>query len=215
MRSALFIGGVSTLAAAWLGPLPAAAPRFFSAHMLMHMAVVAIAAPLMAAAIAGGRFDPARRCPLVFSAVPASVLELIVVSVWHAPDFHHVARASHAGLIAEQSMFLAAGLLMWISAFGGAPGLPGRVGSGIVALLLTSMHMTLLGALLALAPRPLYVHMATSSSHDAALAQQQLGGVLMLAIGGTSYLAGGLVLAARLLNARRVRTRGSFLGDLA
>jgi putative membrane protein len=56
------------------------------------------------------------------------------------------------------------------------------------------MHMTLLGALLALAPRPLY-----HAHASAALADQQLGGALMLTVGGVVYLGGGLVLATTLI----------------
>jgi putative membrane protein len=67
-----------------------------------------------------------------------------------------------------------------------------------LALLLTSMHMTLLGALLALTPRPLYVHAAGLSSLTA-IQDQHLGGAIMLLIGGLSYLAGGLWLIVGLL----------------
>jgi putative membrane protein len=208
MRRSLLALGVFTLAAAWLGPLPALAPRSFTAHMTMHMMVVAVAAPLLALALAGGRFDPARLAPLIFSAIPASVLELLVVWAWHTPVLHHVARTTAAGLVAEQATFLGAGLLVWMSACGGAAAGAGqRAGAGVVALLLTSMHMTLLGALLALAPRPLYTHVVTPSSAEAVLVDQHLGGVIMLLVGGAAYLAGGLWLSATLLR-REATARG-------
>ena len=50
MRRLLLLLGLLTLAAVWLGPLADAARRAFSAHMLMHMGVVAVAAPLLACA---------------------------------------------------------------------------------------------------------------------------------------------------------------------
>jgi putative membrane protein len=198
----MFLLGVLTLVAVWLGPLPELAPRLFSAHMTMHMAVVAVAAPLLAFGLAGGPLDPARRFPAVFAAVPASILELVVVWFWHTPALHHAARGSSTGLLLEQSSFLAAGFLVWMSAVGGMPayGAP-RAGSGVVALLLTSMHMTLLGALIALAPRVLYAHAVALQPPAAALAEQHLGGVIMLVVGGASYLFGGLWLAARMLRA--------------
>ena len=74
-----------------------------------------------------------------------------------------------------------------------------RAAAGVVALLLTSMHMTLLGALLALSPRPLYAHAGHGPS---ALDEQHLGGAIMLGVGGVSYLAGGLWLSVRLLHLR-------------
>jgi putative membrane protein len=60
------------------------------------------------------------------------------------------------------------------------------------------MHMTLLGALLALAPRPLYAHGAEYHGLTA-LEDQHLGGAIMLLVGGVSYIAGGLALTVRLL----------------
>lgn len=205
-RHALLALGALVLLAAWLGPLPALSQRSFAAHMAMHVSVIAIAAPLLAAGVAGGRIDPVRRAPMLFAALPASVAELVIVWAWHAPALHHAARHDAALLVAEQASFLGAGLLVWLSACAGAPSRE-RAAAGIGALLLTSMHMTLLGVLLAGAPRPLYVH---ASSPAAAmpfglmpLQDQQLGGVLMLAVGGAVYLGGALLLLAGLLRARR------------
>jgi putative membrane protein len=169
--------------------------------MTMHMAVVAVAAPLLALSLAGGRLDPVRRAPWLFPPVPASVVELLVVWAWHAPGLHHLARHSTAGLVVEQSMFFLSGLVVWLSAFGGAArDRWSRAGGGILALLLTSMHMTLLGALLALPPRALYAHAAHGSIDP--LQDQHLGGAIMLLVGGISYLAGGLWLVAGLLRRR-------------
>lgn len=195
-----FALGVLLLAFLWLGPLPEMARGSFAAHMTMHMGVVAVAAPLLTAAIAGRRFDPVRRAPFLFSPIPASVIELLIVWAWHAPALHHAARHQPAVMAIEQSSFLAAGLLVWLSAFGGGPLLrENRLGAGIVALLLTSMHMTLLGALLALTPRALYAHAGSS-----ALVDQHLGGAIMLLVGGVAYLAGGLWLTKRLLQHRGI-----------
>ena len=199
MRRILPILGLCVLTAAWLGPLPELSRHAFTAHMTMHMGVVAVAAPLIAIGIAGGRFDPIRRVSALFSPIPASIVELLVVWAWHAPALHHAARHQPAALIAEQGMFLSTGLFMWLSAVGGdrwnnKP----RQAAGVVGLLLTSMHMTLLGALLALTPRPLYAHndnrLGLTSIDD-----QHLGGAIMLGAGGVSYLAGGLWLLAGLM----------------
>jgi putative membrane protein len=199
MRRALLIVGLLTLAAAWLGPLPQLARRAFFAHMVMHMGVVAVAAPLIAFGIAGGQFDPVRRAAALFAPIPASVAELVVVWAWHAPALHHAARHAMAGLAAEQGTFLLAGLFVWLSAFGGNARRSGsRRAAGVAGLLLTSMHMTLLGALLALTPRPLYHH-TEGLIGLAPLDDQHLGGVIMLLVGGLSYLLGGLCLTAGLL----------------
>jgi putative membrane protein len=202
MRMWFFIAGLCVLTGAWAG-LANLAERAFFAHMTMHMAVVAIAAPLLAMGVAGTASDPARKWPRLFAAIPLSIVELLVVWAWHAPVLHHAARHSWPGLTIEQGSFLLAGLLVWISALGGEEKFrPERRGAGVIALLLTSMHMTLLGALLALAPRSLYAH--GEGSALTALADQQLGGAIMIVSGGASYLMGGLWLSKSLL---RTRTR--------
>jgi putative membrane protein len=199
MRRALFIAGVLAVAAAWLGPLPLAAQRAFSAHMIMHMGLVAVAAPLLALGAAGGSWDPVRYAPKIFSPIPASLVELVVVWAWHAPALHHAARHSSAMFIVEQGTFLLSGLFLWLSVFGGDISRRHAMrGAGLAGLLLTSMHMTLLGALLALTPRPLY-HSVTGLAALTSIQDQHLGGALMLVIGGISYLAGGLWITAGLL----------------
>jgi putative membrane protein len=203
MNRAALIIGLLALAAVWLTPLPRLAGQSFSAHMTMHMEVVAVASPLIALALTGGRFDPAIKAPRWFAPIPASIVELAVVWAWHAPALHHAARHTTAGLIAEQGTFLLSGLFVWLSAFGGRQKNnerdTARAAAGIVALLLTSMHMTLLGALLALTPRPLYSH-AAHSAWLTPLEDQQLGGAIMLTVGGVAYLTGGLWLTTRLLH---------------
>jgi putative membrane protein len=209
MKPALFALGVIALALAWLGPLPQLAPGPFSAHMTMHMGVVALAAPLIAFGLGGTAYDPVRRAPRWFAPVPASVVELIAVWAWHAPGLHHFARHTTLGLVLEQGMFLGSGLLVWLAAFGGARGdRADRIAQGGLALLLTSMHMTLLGALLALPPRALYAHHGAHAHSGATitpLEDQHLGGAIMLVAGGLAYLSGGLALSIELLR-RRARS---------
>ncbi len=180
---ALGAGGVA-LALAWAA-LARDGGRSFAVHMAAHMAVVAVAAPLLALGLSGGRFDVTRRAPTWFGPVAASLAEFAAVWSWHAPALHRAARHTAVGVVAEQACFLAAGLLVWLSALA-----PARRAEGVVALLLTSMHMTLLGALLALSPRALYC---------GGLDDQHLGGAVMIVAGGASYLAGGVALTGRLL----------------
>lgn len=196
-RTLLLALGFLALAVAWISPLPVLARHAFAAHMSMHMLVVAVAAPLLAAGAARSRIDPVRWIPRLLAPIPLSIVELLVVWTWHAPAFHHAARSNTAALVLEQTTFLISGLLVWFAAVGGDRD-ANRTGAGIVALLLTSMHMTLLGALLALAPRPLFSH--------GQLADQHLGGAIMLVAGGASYLLGGLSLTFRLIRRTAERT---------
>ena len=190
MRRASLIVGLVLLPAGWL----AAAQAGMVGHMAGHMIAVAIAAPLLAFGLADSRFDPARRWPQTVTPLAMSLVELATVWGWHLPALRMLADTHLAAMIVEQAMFVAAGWLLWAAVLGTGPD---RRAAGVGALLLTSMHMTLLGALIGLAPRPLYPAMA-HGMHDA-LADQQLGGVVMLMIGAASYFLGGLALLATLL----------------
>src|SRR3546814_20884322 len=117
----------------------------------------------------------------------AMLAELVVVWGWHLPLLHHAARSSTAALAAEQTSFLAVGLALWLSVLGGrAAQRHARLAGGVVALLLTSMHMTLLGELITLEPRGLYYH-----DMGSALAVPQVAGTVMPRgqIGGASCRA--------------------------
>ena len=201
-RAVLALLAAAFLSALWLGPLPALARESFAAHMTMHMSVVAVAAPILALAIAGAACDPIRRASAPGLPLLASIIELIVVWGWHAPAMHHAARQALWALTLEQASFLVAGAALWLAAFGGDREQRRlRAGSGVAALLFTSMHMTLLGALFALANRPLFHHASATDAN--ALADQHLGGAVMLIVGGASYLAGGLWLAGRMMRNSR------------
>jgi putative membrane protein len=201
MRRHLSLGaGLAVLGAAWPGPLPQLASSPFASHMIVHIAVVAVAAPLIGAWLATDSRLMARLPRSAFSPIPASVVEFIVVWMWHLPILHELARLSDRVWLTEQASFLLAGVLLWTSALRPGPAAEGGSGAGVLALLMTSMHMVLLGTLLTLAPRPLYPH-AIQSLGDvyAHLAGQRIGGMLMLIGGGLPYLAGGLYLVNRLL----------------
>lgn len=223
--------GAVLLVVSLSGGFPALSIPPFSAHMLAHMLVVAVAAPLLAIGVAGGPWDPVKRRPQMFSALLASMLEFVAVWMWHTPSLHHAARLHLGYWIAEQLTFLGAGLFLWLAAWGGDASLRRqRSAAGITGLLLTSMHMTLLGALIALSKRTLYDHGAAHSAHapsqmqehvrplgiganaahlheiGAPLMDQQMGGVIMIFLGASSYLVGGVLLGRAALAGRFSKT---------
>ena len=186
----------------------------FTAHMTMHMLVVAVAAPAFAIAIAISPRDPVASHPLRWSVLVASMVELIVVWAWHAPASHALARAHVWARVIEQGSFLCAGVYLWLAALGGGAELRReRAIGGVTGLLLTSMHMTLLGALLTFGQRLLFVH-GRHGDHEplllSPLHDQQLGGAVMLVVGGAVYLTGGLAVAA---DALRGAPRDVAMGD--
>lgn len=198
MRGLALPAGLLVLAAVWLGPLLGPWRDSFAAGMVAHMGVVAVAAPLIAIGLPRRwRFGPKMPAALP---VLASLAELVTVWGWHAPFMRAAAEASLIATVMEQVTFLVVGVLLWATSFA-APGERVHAATGATALLLTSIHMTLLGALLALSPRPLYgtgevtcFGVVLDAGQD-----QQIGGIIMLLVGAVVYLAGGLSLAARLL----------------
>lgn len=186
MRPLPLIFGLGLLTLLWLAPLEALWPAF-PVHMLRHMGLVAVAAPLIVLGLPGRAAEALAMPPLL-----AAALEFAVVWAWHLPLAHAQGRLSLPVFAAEQASFLAVGLFVWAGCLRAPQPLAGAGG-----MLLTSMHMTLLGALLILAPRDLYAALCGTAPD---LTAQQWGGMLMLGIGTPIYLAAGLWLSARALN---------------
>jgi len=201
MKRLALIAGALVLGLLWFGILPFSDRGSFSVHMVAHMGVVAIASPLIAFGISGSRFDFTAG-HLWLTPMLASVLELFAVWGWHIPAMRELSEGSVPFAALEQMVFLTAGLTLWLSCLGGAAsGREARRLAGTFGLLFTSMHMTLLGALLSLSPRPLYGagEVSCFGISLTALADQQTGGVVMLLVGAIVYLAGGVALLAGML----------------
>lgn len=203
--------GALVLVLAWSAPLlPQLAPLPFARHMLVHVAVLAVAAPLIGSWLAGAR---RARLPSL-APLPAAAFGLGIVWLWHVPLLHGLAGLSLLGWALQHLSFLGAGLLVWTSAV--RPARPASA-DAVLALLVTSAHLALLGTLLTLAP-PLYGHgIHTLGDAYAELVGQRLGGLLMLA-GALPYLACGLWLVERRLRGplvRPLRVRAGEPGDPA
>lgn len=190
------VAGLLLLAAAWFGLGPVAG-HSFTAHMAMHVTVVAVAAPLLSTALARRHAASSWLRSAAAAPVVASAAEFVVIWGWHLPAAHDFARAQPTGLLLEQASFLFTALWLWTAALARPAHQEDPAGAGVLALLLTSMHMVLLGTLLTLAPRPLY-------AHARGLDDLHAGGIVMLVGGGLPYLAGGLALAWRLLDRKPV-----------
>jgi len=159
-RAALATG----LALVPTGGILAVLPLGMTGHMAGHMIAVAIAAPFLALGLSQGRFDPACLWPGLITPMAMMLVELVTVWLWHLPALRAATMTSLPMLGLEQVSFLGAGLLLWSSVLRAD-----HRAAGIGALLLTSMHMTLLGVLIGLAPRPLYA--AADHHHLAGLSQ--------------------------------------------
>lgn len=194
------------LAALWAGPLPGLSRVSFTAHMALHLGLIALAAPI--AALGLGRVLSAFRPPGGWPpwAGFAAALELAVVWGWHVPRMHTAAALVPSVFALQQASFLAAGIAVWLPALAGG----GRTGAaaGVIALGASFMHMSMLGMLLATAPGALYPDGFCGGAFGLdPLADQRLGGVMMAMLGGAPYLAGAIFFAHRLLTAAPGRER--------
>ena len=192
-RTYIGLAGLVVLAATWAGPLPRMAAGSFSSHMLMHVLVVAVAVPLIAAGFV--KQTPLRSLPLVFPLI-ASIVDFVVIWVWHMPVLHFAASVYPSVMALQQVSFAVVALFIWLVAFAGSPL------AGALELFFTSMHMVLLGALITLSQRPLYNLLCLGGFGLDPLTDQQLGGAIMLIFGGIVYLMGGLFFVQRVLRAR-------------
>ncbi len=189
--------GLLLLAGLWLGPLPEMARRAFSPHMILHLGVVALAAPMIVIGLV--RLFPTDRPPrhLLLAAVAASALDFAVVWEWHAPALHESAARWPSAFALQQLSFLIAGLVLWWVCLAGRDRKHRAIGA--LAILFASMHMAMLGVLLVLAPKLLYAPQFCLGAFGLdPLSDQQLGGGIMALFGALPFVAGGAWLASRL-----------------
>ena len=193
----LAAGGM-ILAALWLGPLPELARVSFSAHMVLHLGLIGLAAPALAVGLARLGAVAAPPGGWVLWAVALSGFELVVVWGWHLPALHEAAALSHAFFALQQLTFLVAGVVVWWPGLAGA----GRrsAGAGMIAAGFSFTHMSMLGVLLTTAPALLYPDGLCGGAFGLdPLADQRLGGVMMAVFGGLPYLVGSVFFAHRFL----------------
>jgi putative membrane protein len=197
MRSALLrtagsaaIGAGTVLAAgAIVIPFHEVGPQ--AGHMAAHIASMNVVAPLLAAVVASRRRLPDLRPALLWA---ATLGQIVLIWAFHAPAIHAVA-TSHPWLqLGMHAVLLTAALLFWISVLtlSGKPRW-----QAVPALLVTGKLTCLLAALLVFAPRVLY---GAGHAPHAALDDQHLAGLLMIAACPLGYLVPAVVITVQLIN---------------
>ncbi|MGH8931244.1 MAG: cytochrome c oxidase assembly protein [Egibacteraceae bacterium] len=211
-----FAAALAVLAVALAPPLDTMSSSLFSAHMVQHLLIGLIAAPLLvlgAPALVVPRALPdsarrwvarwhgrARRFSRAWPGLP--VVGLLAYAAvwwaWHVPALYDAALRSQAVHAAEHTTMLAAALGFW------APVVRPRrtpVWAGPLLLLGAATQGGILAALLVFSPRPFYSHgTATLAWGLDPLADQALAGVLMWVPGGIVYLLAAATLFARWLD---------------
>jgi putative membrane protein len=188
--NASFFSGMAVLAIIFISPLCALTVALFSARVVHHVLLVAVAAPLLAWSLIG-RLPPNKATMLPALIAPLLLLHTALFWLWHAPSPYALALASHSAYWAMQTSLLASAAMFWAAVMLAPPA------RAIMALLAASVQMGLLGALLVFAGQPLYPpHLATTLAFGLdPLADQQLAGLIMWVPASLPYL---LVAALRL-----------------
>ena len=180
------LAAVAVLAIAFVSPLCALSSALFSARVVHHVLLVAVAAPLLALAL------PARRADGIM--LPF-VLSTAVLWAWHIPAAYDAALANVAVYWVMQLTLLGSALLFWRAVFVGARSPVDR----LVFVVAAFAQMGLLGAILTFAAQPLY------SAHAIAplawgltpLEDQALGGLIMWVPAGIPYAIAAALIARR------------------
>lgn len=207
MQGVAFAAGILVVAGSLLGPLDVASDQSFSAHMLQHMLLMLVAAPLFVLAepfpalLAGLPRDwrvatnKARRKPFVQTAWhrlthPGVTLVLygVVLASWHVPRLYDVALRIEWVHAAEHLSFLAVAVLAWwvLLAQPRHHGLD--LGRRVLYVFVLMLQGTALSAVYAFSERPWYEVYARSYPLGwSPLQDQQIGGVVMGVMCGIIY----------------------------
>jgi cytochrome c oxidase assembly factor CtaG len=219
-RAGCFAGAMLALSLALIWPFDVLGGTILSAHMVQHVLLTAVAAPLLVLSVpltaglwalplaarraAGGvAHAPGIRQGWRWLTLPLFAWALYAASLWlwHMPRFYEAAAGDEWVHVLEHVCFLGSALMLWWAALLSARTSALGVGTGIFLLFTTACQDGLLGALLVFSPRPLYGFYAEAAhllGRDP-LADQQLAGVIMWLVGGMIYLCAALALAWKFL----------------
>ncbi len=213
-RTALFAVGLLTVVAAVSPPMDRLADSFFSMHMVQHVLLIEVAAPLIvlgrpwnrmwravplstrravAGSVArGAATAPARRAA-GWLAAPAVAFVLMngVFVLWHVPVLYDAALAQPALHDLEHLAFFLTALLFWAQLIGDGPFRPRLTLAWRATYAVGAMVVGWgLAVVIATAPSPLYAHYADLVQRPwglSALADQQLAAGIMWVPGSVPW----------------------------
>jgi len=202
------LAGLTIAALILDGPFDAIADQLFWVHMLQHLALISVVAPLvvlgepvrtfeevlpMAVRRAAGRVEGrlwARDGAARRSATTGLLMSTLALLMWHTPLAFQAALADNRVHAVEHFTLLVTAIVFWWPIL--TRGLRRRIGDGfaIVEVMIATIVMTALGALLTFSPTIWYPAYAVAErAHGiGALADQQAAGLLMWIPSGILYL---------------------------
>jgi putative membrane protein len=193
-RAAALAAGLGALAGALNGPLHDLSDHYlFSAHMVQHVVLTLVVAPLLIIGTPGFMLDglaaPVLRLALPGAAlrwvtrpVPALGLYAAALAFWHLPGPYGLALEQHGWHIVQHLVLMVTATLAWWPVLSASRSLP-RVSyaAQILYLFAFGVPMTAVAAMITAAEQPLYPFYAAAPriTELDVLADQRLGGLIM------------------------------------
>ena len=212
-RTTAFLAGLGAILLALVSPIEAYEGQLFSVHMVQHILLELVGAPLLllgapVTLALRAASPPVRRqllrllhsrgVALVSFPLLAWFLFAAVNWGWHLSSLYDQALENPALHYVQHASFLGAALLFWWPVVGADPGrwrLPYPV--RLFYLFLAMPQNSFLGVAIMSAPQVLYSHYLTNlrTWGPTALADQTMGGILMWVIGDVVFLLamGGVI----------------------
>jgi putative membrane protein len=196
---AAFYGALLVLFASLNGPLHDLSDEYlFSAHMVQHLMLQLVVAPLALVGIPGWMLRPALRVrPVrtlayrVTRVAAAFALFNVTLAAWHLPPLYNLALAHHPVHIVQHVTFLIASVIMWWPLAGSLPELPRpSYPAQLLYCFLLTIPMSIVSVYITYADRVLYPLYAVAPRvfGISPLEDQRLGGLIMWIPGGLYFL---------------------------
>jgi putative membrane protein len=224
-RTWLFCAGLAVVGVALMSPIEAYEGALFSVHMVQHMLLQLLAAPLLLAGapitltLRAASPSVRRRLLGVLHSGFVRVISFPVVAWvifaavnwgWHFSIYYDMALENEALHYLQHATLLAVALLFWWPAIGVDPS-PWRLPHPVrlLYLFLAMPQNSFLGVALMSATTVLYPHYVTNVREwgVSPLEDQQLGGVIMWVVGDLAFLAGMAVVVALWVGYEERRTK--------
>lgn len=221
-RNRAFVAAIAAIAVALVSPLEALSGALASAHMVQHVLLVLVAAPLLAVSSPGSALlrgapvtlrrlpgDLRRRAGIRASTLrapshPAAVWLLHVAALWtwHSAALYDAALTYTVLHVLEHLAFLGTGVLLWRVIVGRRIA-AGAYGASVLLVFGTAMQSVFLAFLLTFANEAWYgAYTDTTAAWGLTpLADQQLAGAIMWIPAGIVYVVVAMVLLSAWLRA--------------
>lgn len=169
----------------------------FSAHMVQHLLLAFVVAPMLLMGVTGDMLRPLIRTAPVrrvaewaLSPTRCFAIFNVVIAGWHLPPMYNYALAHHPVHIVQHLMILAASVVMWWPVLSPLPELPRLSYPGqMLYLFLMSIPMAIVSVYIAYSDSILYPMYASAPRIWAIspMSDQMIGGLIMWIPGGLFF----------------------------